>query len=166
MRRSAALLGIAATAAALGRRYRWGRSPRSRTAPASRRRTCSSTPQEWSLWPSRTSVPVGSVDVELWNRGQDIHDLRIRKLNSAGQMIGPVIGSVGHTLPGKVDKSTWRLRSAGQYELYCSLPGHLKLGMGSQADGQARSGLDARPAQCAGPASTGNRLIRTISFRI
>jgi uncharacterized cupredoxin-like copper-binding protein len=85
--------------------------------------------QEWSLWPSRTSVPAGTVDVELWNRGQDIHDLRIRKLNSAGQMIGPVIGSVGHTLPGQVDKSTWRLRSPGQYELYCSLPGHLKLGM-------------------------------------
>ncbi len=128
MRRGGLLLGIAAAAAALG----------SGTAGASARVGHSSTAQpahllvyaqEWSLWPSRTSVPVGTVDVELWNRGQDIHDLRIRKLNSAGRMIGPVIGSVSHTLPGQVDKSTWRLRSPGQYELYCSLPGHLKLGM-------------------------------------
>jgi plastocyanin len=128
VRRSAALLGIAATAAALG----------GGTAGASARDAQRSAPktshllvyaQEWSLWPSRVSVPAGIVDVELWNRGQDIHDLRIRKLNSSGQMVGPVIGSVGHTMPGQVLKSTWRLRSPGHYELYCSLPGHLKLGM-------------------------------------
>ena len=34
--------------------------------------------QEWSLWPSRSSLPAGAVDVELWNRGQDAHDTWIR----------------------------------------------------------------------------------------
>ena len=51
--------------------------------------------QEWSLWPSRTSVPAGKVIVQLWNRGQDAHDLRIRRLDARGQMIGPVLDGSG-----------------------------------------------------------------------
>jgi hypothetical protein len=84
--------------------------------------------QEWSLWPSRTSVPAGKVIVQLWNRGQDAHDLRIRKLGARGQMIGPVLGAVRITLSGQVSHATWHLK-AGRYELYCSMPGHLKMGM-------------------------------------
>ncbi len=84
--------------------------------------------QEWSLWPSRSSVPAGTVYVELWNRGQDMHDTVIRHLNAAGQMVGPIDGRVPVTLPGHVSDATWHLK-AGHYELYCSMPGHLKLGM-------------------------------------
>jgi len=84
--------------------------------------------QEWSLWPSRTSVPAGTVIVQLWNRGQDSHDVRIRRLDARGQMIGPVLGGVNITLPGHVSQATWHLR-AGRYELYCSMPGHLAMGM-------------------------------------
>ena len=84
--------------------------------------------QEWSLWPSRSSVPAGTVLVELWNRGQDMHDTWIRRLNSAGQMIGPVLGRVPVTRPGQISDATWHLR-AGRYELFCSLPGHSDLGM-------------------------------------
>jgi len=84
--------------------------------------------QEWSLWPSRTSVPAGKVIVQLWNRGQDAHDLRIRKLDARGQMIGPVLDEVRITLSGHVSQATWHL-TAGRYELYCSMPGHLKMGM-------------------------------------
>ena len=84
--------------------------------------------QEYSLWPSRSSVPAGTVLVELWNRGQDMHDTWIRRLNSSGQMVGPVLGKVKVTLPGHVSNATWHLK-AGRYELYCSMPGHLKLGM-------------------------------------
>jgi len=68
------------------------------------------------------------VIVQLWNRGQDAHDLRIRRLDARGQMIGPVLGGVGITLSGRVSQATWHLQ-AGQYELYCSMPGHLKMGM-------------------------------------
>ena len=84
--------------------------------------------QEWSLWPSRTSVPAGTVIVELWNRGQDSHDLRIRRLNSHGHMIGPILGAVTITPSGQVHQATWHLE-AGRYEIYCSLPGHLMMGM-------------------------------------
>jgi len=84
--------------------------------------------QEWSLWPSRRSVPAGTVIVQLWNRGQDAHDLRIRRLDARGQMVGPVLGAVSITPSGQLSQATWHLR-AGRYEIYCSLPGHLKMGM-------------------------------------
>ncbi len=84
--------------------------------------------QEWSLWPSRTSVPAGTVIVQLWNRGQDSHDLRIRRLDASGQMVGPILGAVRITPSGEVSQGTWHLK-AGRYEIYCSLPGHLMMGM-------------------------------------
>ncbi len=83
--------------------------------------------QEWSLWPSRPSLPAGHVIVQLWNRGQDAHDLRIRRLDKRGQMTGPA-QAVRVTESGKLSRATWRL-SKGSYELYCSMPGHLKQGM-------------------------------------
>jgi plastocyanin len=84
--------------------------------------------QEWSLWPSRGTVPAGTVLVELWNRGQDMHDAWIRRLNNAGQMVGPVVGRMPVTMPGRVSNATWHLK-AGHYELFCSMPGHMALGM-------------------------------------
>jgi len=83
--------------------------------------------QEWSLWPSRSSVPAGTVTVQLWNRGMDAHDLRIRRLNAVGAMVGRTQG-VAIAQSGQVHQSTWRL-GAGSYELYCSMPGHLARGM-------------------------------------
>lgn len=84
--------------------------------------------QEWWLYPSRATVPAGTVAVELWNRGEDPHDTQIRRVNKRGQMIGSILGRVSLTAPGKIGQATWHLR-AGKYELYCSLPGHMKLGM-------------------------------------
>lgn len=84
--------------------------------------------QEWSLWPSTRSVPAGTVGVELWNRGEDMHDLRIRRLNSQGQMVGPIDGTVRVTPSGGISHAVWHL-TAGRYEIYCSLPGHLAMGM-------------------------------------
>jgi hypothetical protein len=82
--------------------------------------------QEWSLWPSRPSLHAGRVIVQLWNRGQDAHDLRIRRLRH-GVMVGRTQGA-GVTQSGKLSQASWRL-SPGTYELYCSMPGHLKRGM-------------------------------------
>lgn len=87
--------------------------------------------QEWSLFPSRATVPAGTVAVELWNRGEDPHDTQIRRLNTRGQMVGPVLGRVRLTSPGKISQATWHLK-AGKYELFCSLPGHIKLGMSAR----------------------------------
>jgi hypothetical protein len=83
--------------------------------------------QEWSLWPSRTSLPSGSVNVELWNRGEDAHDLRLRRLRR-GQMVGPIEGAVKVTLSGGLSNGSWKLRP-GRYMLYCSMPGHYMRGM-------------------------------------
>jgi hypothetical protein len=83
--------------------------------------------QEWSLWPSRSSIPAGKLTVQLWNRGMDAHDLRIRRLNQTGAMIGSV-QDVAVTQSGQLHQSTWRL-GAGSYELYCSMPGHAARGM-------------------------------------
>lgn len=83
--------------------------------------------QEWSLWPSRSTVKPGRVIVELWNRGQDAHDVRIRRLNRRGVMVGPTQG-VPVTQSGQIRQATWHL-AKGTYELYCSMPGHMKLGM-------------------------------------
>jgi plastocyanin len=82
--------------------------------------------QEWSLWPSRSSLRSGRVIVQLWNRGEDAHDLKVRRLRR-GAMVGRAQGA-GVTQSGKLSQATWRL-APGTYELYCSMPGHLKRGM-------------------------------------
>lgn len=83
--------------------------------------------QEWSLWPSRTSLPRGRVIVQLWNRGQDAHDLRVRRVDRSRRMVGRVQG-VRVALSGGISEASWTLRP-GLYELYCSMPGHRALGM-------------------------------------
>ncbi len=83
--------------------------------------------QEWSLWPSRTSVTAGRVIVQLSNRGQDAHDLRIRHVDRHGHMSGAVQG-VSVTASGGLGQASWQLKP-GRYELYCSLPGHRQQGM-------------------------------------
>ena len=67
------------------------------------------------------------VTVQLWNRGQDAHDLRVRAVNRAGHMFGRV-QRAPLTLSGNVSQASWNLRP-GLYELYCSMPGHLARGM-------------------------------------
>ena len=83
--------------------------------------------QEWTMYGSRTSVPAGRVIVQLWNRGQDAHDMRIRRLGAHGQMVGRA-QAVRTTQSGAISDATWKL-GKGRYELYCSLFLHLQRGM-------------------------------------
>ena len=83
--------------------------------------------QEWSLWASRTTVPRGAVIVQLWNRGQDAHDLHVRRLDRHDRLVGHA-QALGVTESGARGQTTWRL-TPGRYELYCSLPGHFRRGM-------------------------------------
>jgi uncharacterized cupredoxin-like copper-binding protein len=83
--------------------------------------------QEWSLWPSRPTVASGRVIVQLWNRGQDAHNVKIRRLNAHRAMVGRAQGE-GIAQTGQVKTATWTL-GPGTYELYCSMPGHFKAGM-------------------------------------
>jgi hypothetical protein len=71
---------------------------------------------------SRTTVKAGPAIVQLAIRGEDPHDLRIRRIGAAQA------ASVPETLPGGV--AQWRgTLKRGRYELYCSLPGHKRAGM-------------------------------------
>jgi hypothetical protein len=82
--------------------------------------------QEWSLTLSRASVPHGKVSVELYNRGQDAHNLNIRRLRH-----GNPVGATEHvklTQSGSLNQASWKL-PRGRYVLYCSLPGHEQRGM-------------------------------------
>src|SRR3984957_19820367 len=83
--------------------------------------------QEWSLWPSRTSLPQGAVSVQLWNRGEDAHDLRIRRWRG-GRVVGAIDGAVKVPLSGGLSQASWKLKP-GRYMLYCSMPGHYMKGM-------------------------------------
>jgi plastocyanin len=71
---------------------------------------------------SRTTIKPGPAVIQLAIRGEDPHDLRIRRIGAAQA------ASVPETLPGGV--AEWRgTVKRGRYELYCSLPGHKKAGM-------------------------------------
>ena len=77
---------------------------------------------EYRLLLSRGVVRAGPVDLELIDAGMDPHDLRLRRGHSATSLGEPQLTS-GQRLDGVVD-----LRP-GLYHLWCSLPGHWKLGM-------------------------------------
>src|ERR1700722_9056498 len=64
--------------------------------------------QEWSLWPSRTSLPQGAVSVQLWNRGEDAHDLRIRRWRG-GRVGGGPDGAANGRPSGGVWRAGWEL---------------------------------------------------------
>ena len=52
-------------------------------------------------------MPAGTVIVQLWNRGQDAHDLRIRRV-TRGAMMGRTQGDA-ITQSGKLSQATWQL---------------------------------------------------------
>ncbi len=82
--------------------------------------------QEWSLTLSRGTVPRGALSIELYDRGQDAHNLNIRHLRR-----GQPLGAAQHVLltqSGDLTKASWHLRP-GRYVLFCSLPGHEHRGM-------------------------------------
>jgi uncharacterized cupredoxin-like copper-binding protein len=78
--------------------------------------------REFNLVLSRPSVEAGQAIVQLANRGEDPHDLRLRRIGGRGG------GSVAETLPGEVGEWEGRLRR-GRYRLVCTLEGHRALGM-------------------------------------
>ena len=74
---------------------------------------------------SRTTVKPGPAIVQLAIRGEDPHDLRLRRLGAGPRA---QVAAVTETLPGAVGE--WRgTLTRGRWELYCSLPGHKAAGM-------------------------------------
>ncbi len=78
--------------------------------------------KEWSLISSRQAMKPGEARVQLYNAGEDAHDLRLKRVGGTKTLV------VGETAPGDVTEIRAMLRS-GKWRLWCSLPGHAKAGM-------------------------------------
>jgi hypothetical protein len=79
--------------------------------------------QEFTLTASRHQLKAGAAIVQLYNLGEDEHDLVIQRVG-ASRPIGHIESLQRH---GVADANL-RLRP-GRYVLWCSLPGHRALGM-------------------------------------
>jgi hypothetical protein len=80
---------------------------------------------EFSLVLSRPHVARGRVIVQLLNRGEDHHDLRLRRIS---RLPGRPTARWSVVAPGGLTELSLPLRR-GRYRLWCSLPGHRALGM-------------------------------------
>jgi hypothetical protein len=78
--------------------------------------------KEFSFSLSRTTLRHGPAVIELDNFGQDVHDLRLRRIGGTRTYGVPV------TKPGKRAELDVRLRP-GRYRLWCSLADHRARGM-------------------------------------
>jgi hypothetical protein len=78
--------------------------------------------QEFRYSLSRSRVRSGRVIVELVNRGQDTHDLDLRRIGSTHIFRFPSV------LPGQIVDRELKLRS-GRYLLWCAIADHNERGM-------------------------------------
>jgi hypothetical protein len=78
--------------------------------------------QEFRYSISRTKVRAGHVIVELVNRGQDTHDLDMRRVG------GTRIFRFPSVQPGQVVDRELKLRP-GRYRLWCAVADHNERGM-------------------------------------
>jgi uncharacterized cupredoxin-like copper-binding protein len=97
------------------------------TAPAAGAGRLLVSADEYRLVLSRERVGAGRAVVQLLNRGEDDHDLRVRRVPRAGRMPGGAV-QVEVAAPGTVVERAVTLRP-GRYRLWCSLPDHRRLGM-------------------------------------
>ena len=79
---------------------------------------------EYSLRLSRGAVRRGPSVIQFVNRGEDPHDLRLKRISSSPTRTV----SAPELRPGNVVELETRLR-AGHYRLWCSLPQHAERGM-------------------------------------
>jgi hypothetical protein len=78
--------------------------------------------KEFALVMSRQSLKPGSARIQLYNGGEDAHDLRLKRVG------GTRVLRIRETSPGDVTELSTVLRR-GTWRLWCSLPGHAKAGM-------------------------------------
>ena len=78
--------------------------------------------KEFHLVLSRPAVKSGRVEIELQNDGEDVHDLRLRRIGGTRTYRVPV------TKPGSRRTIEVALLP-GRYRLWCSVPDHRQLGM-------------------------------------
>ena len=83
--------------------------------------------KEHSLMLSRQSITAGPAVIQYLNRGEDPHDLRMRRIPRRGVSARRTF-SVAETPSGDLEELEARLAS-GRYRMWCSLPGHEQAGM-------------------------------------
>jgi Copper binding proteins, plastocyanin/azurin family len=81
------------------------------------------TASEWNFILSQPKLPAGPTILQIYNRGEDPHNLRIRRANG-----GPV-RRIAQQEPGATGQLEFRLKRGKRYRLWCSLPNHRGLGM-------------------------------------
>jgi len=79
--------------------------------------------REFNLALSRARIKHGLAIVQLADRGEDPHDLAIKRIG--GQRLR---ARIAKTLPGEVGEWEGRLRR-GRYRLWCTIEGHRAAGM-------------------------------------
>lgn len=79
--------------------------------------------REWSLTLSRATLVAGPAKIELQNFGEDAHNLRIERTDGTGTPL-----DVPETEAGERTAAAGTL-PAGEYKVYCALPGHEAAGM-------------------------------------
>ncbi len=78
--------------------------------------------REYHFTLSRTVLKAGPAIIQLADRGEDPHDLRLVRVGAKRA------ATISQVVPGGLGE--WRGRlSRGRYRLYCTLPGHARLGM-------------------------------------
>ncbi len=82
---------------------------------------------EHSLRLSRQTITAGPALIQYLNRGEDPHDLRMRRIARPGVSARRTF-SVPETRSGDLGELEARLAS-GRYRMWCSLPGHEQAGM-------------------------------------
>jgi hypothetical protein len=80
--------------------------------------------EEYSLTLSRQSIKSGPALIQFLNRGEDPHDLRLRRI---GRTTG-YAAAAPETGPGELVQLEARLRP-GRYRMWCSLADHRRRGM-------------------------------------
>ena len=78
--------------------------------------------REFHLVLSRASVKAGVVVIQLQNDGEDVHDLRVRRVGGVHLFRFPL------TSPGGHSDLAIRMRP-GRYTFWCSVADHAQLGM-------------------------------------
>lgn len=81
------------------------------------------TGREYGLSLSRTKVDAGEAIIQLYDFGEDPHDLVLQRVGSLG------LFTTGEVLPGETGELRMKLRKASRYRLWCSIEGHAELGM-------------------------------------
>ena len=80
------------------------------------------TAREWSLTTSRQTLNAGPARIQLYNAGEDAHDLRLRRVGGTRSARIPETASLA------LSERSLTLRR-GTWKLWCSLPGHRARGM-------------------------------------